>query len=200
MASMVLAVSGGPTNTMLPASSRNRGEASSQMSFSSMRGWSLSISRTGHFQMSGCICAAGRGVRARHSSTPHEQTRAAHQNQGKSNACDKVVVTRFRARRNRTITDFRTRRRRLRRPGHDHHPRGRPSRIDRIPVPARQGAANSLNTGLSASALRPGMNGSWFISALAWPVRAFRRNPAALVGRNATHDILARTDHQFLKY
>ena len=35
------------------------------------------------------------------------------------------------------------------------------------------------------------MNGSWFVSALAWNMGAFRRNPVALVLRDETNDVLA---------
>ena len=50
------------------------------------------------------------------------------------------------------------------------------------------------------SAQRPRLEGSWFVLALAWNMGAFGRNPAALVLRNETSDVLARVDHQFLKY
>ena len=36
-----------------------------------------------------------------------------------------------------------------------------------------------------------GLKGSWFVSALAWNMGAFRRNPVALVLRNETNDVLA---------
>jgi hypothetical protein len=40
-------------------------------------------------------------------------------------------------------------------------------------------------------ALRPGLNGAWFVSALVWNLGAFGRNPVALVRWHETNDILA---------
>jgi hypothetical protein len=53
---------------------------------------------------------------------------------------------------------------------------------------ALQSAENCL---ASVSTLRAGVNGSWFVSALAWNLRAFRRNPIALVLRDETNDFVA---------
>jgi hypothetical protein len=47
------------------------------------------------------------------------------------------------------------------------------------------------STLVPASALRPRVYGSWFVSALAWSMGAFRRNPGALVLRDEANDVLA---------
>jgi hypothetical protein len=41
-----------------------------------------------------------------------------------------------------------------------------------------------------ASVLRPGMNRSWLVSALAWNMGALGRNPIALILRDETNDVL----------
>jgi hypothetical protein len=62
------------------------------------------------------------------------------------------------------------------------------SRASPIVRCALQSAEKSL---ASVSAPRAGVNRSWFISALAWNLGAFRRNPIALVLRDEPNDVLA---------
>jgi hypothetical protein len=59
MASIVFPVPGGPTNNTLPASSRNRSEASSRMSFSSTPGWAVKSNASSWIVLVGMRTAGG---------------------------------------------------------------------------------------------------------------------------------------------
>jgi hypothetical protein len=154
------------------------------------------------------LCSLPRHPRAAQLNAPPANPRRRIKNGRKTTPatkydCDKTVVTRFRARRNRILTEFRTRNGGSGAPdtattGEEGRARQNRS-TSSASASGRKEFVQYVKPRLSASARRPGMNGSWFVSALAGSMGAFRRDPAALVWRNETNNVLACVDHQFLK-